>query len=204
MKHRNAAPEAGILVRVKPRSRGESVGQSPQAGGTDRQGRAEDLDELDPLEQTISIEGARVLRHDAHGLAPAPIPRAWILEGNPLARERRLAGSTDQLASAFMWDCTAGRFNWFYDTDEIVHVLEGFVILKDAAGVPRSLRPGDTFLFHAGSRYHWTVPSYIRKIGFLHAPLSREMRLIRSALERLQAPFRGAARGLGRDGPLNF
>jgi uncharacterized protein len=191
MTHRNPAADAGILMRVKPRSRAESVGKTPQAGGTDRQRTAGVLDELDPLEETISIEGARVLRHDAHGLAPAPIPRAWILEGNPLARERRLAGSIDQLASAFMWDCTAGRFDWFYDADEIVHVLEGFVILKDAAGVPRSLHAGDTFLFPAGSRYQWTVPSYIRKIGFLHAPLSREMRLIRGALERLKAPFRG-------------
>ena len=99
--------------------------------------------ELDPLEQTISIEGARVLRHEAHGLAPAPIPRAWILEGDPVAREKRLALSTDRLASAFMWDCTAGRFNWFYHEDEVVHVLEGSAIIKDAAGVRQPLHPQD-------------------------------------------------------------
>jgi uncharacterized protein len=151
---------------------------------------ADSARELDPLEQTISIEGARILRHDVHGLTPAPIPRGWILQGDPVAREKRLAGSTDQLASTSMWDCTAGRFYRFYSEDEVVHVLEGCVLIEDAAGVRQGLQAGDTFLFPAGSRYQWTVPHYIRKIGFLHAPLSREMRVVRNVLERLKAPFR--------------
>ena len=167
------------------------MGKSLQEEGTARREPADDPTvELDILEQTISIEGARALRHDAHGLVAAPIPRAWILEGNPLARNRRLAGSSDRLATAFMWDCTAGRFNWLYDSDEIAHVLEGSVILEDAAGARRALQAGDTFVFPAGSRYQWTVPGYVRKIAFLHAPLSREMRCVRGILERLTAPFR--------------
>lgn len=164
--------------------------KSPHERGAARQVTAEDpTTDFDALEQTISIEGARILRHDAHGLAPAPIPTAWILAGNPLARNKRLAGSTDRLASTFMWDCTAGTFNWFYDQDEVIHVLEGSVILEDAAGVRRRLQAGDTFLFPAGSRYQWTVQDYIRKIGFLHAPLSREMRIVWGLFERLKAPF---------------
>src|SRR5512146_2218692 len=151
--------------------------------------------ELDILEQTISIEGAGALRHDAHGLGPAPIPQAWILEGSPVARNKLLAGSSDQLASTYMWDCTAGRFNWFYDTDEVIHVLEGSVIIEDSAGVRRRLQSGDTFLFPAGSRYHWTVPNYIRKIAFLHSPLSRKMQIVRRMLKRLAAPFRRKAAG---------
>jgi uncharacterized cupin superfamily protein len=167
------------------------VAKSPHEGGARRQETAGDpASGLDALEQTISIDGARVLRHDAHELAPAPIPQAWILAGNPVAREKHLAASTDRLACASMWDCTAGRFNWLYDADEIIHVLEGSAIVKDAAGVARPLQAGDTFLFPAGSRYQWNVPSYVRKIGFLHAPLSREMRVIRGVLELLKAPFR--------------
>lgn len=166
------------------------MGRSPQEGSTARHAADDATSELDILEQTISIEGARALRHDAHGLGPAPIPRAWILEGSPVARKKRLAGSSDQLASTYMWDCTAGRFNWFYDTDEVIHVLEGSVIVEDTAGVRRRLQAGDTFLFAAGSRYHWTVPDYIRKVAFLHSPLSREMRIIRGVLRRLAAPFR--------------
>jgi len=146
--------------------------------------------ELDVLEQTSSIEDTRALRRDTHGLVPSPIPQAWILEGSPTARSKRLAVSTDQLAAAWMWDCTAGRFNWFYDDDEVVHVLEGSVTVKDAAGVQRRLQAGDTFLFPAGSWYQWTVPDYVRRIAFLHPPLSRELRIIRAILKRLTAPFR--------------
>ncbi|MGH8299008.1 MAG: cupin domain-containing protein [Steroidobacteraceae bacterium] len=167
------------------------MGKSPQERGAARWVTADDqTTDLDALEQTISMEGARVPRHDAHGLAPAPIPPASILEGDPVARDKRLAGSTDQLASTYMWDCTAGSFNWFYDADEVIHVLEGAAIVEDSAGVRQRLEAGDTFLFPAGSRYRWTVPSYVRKIAFLHAPLSREMRIIGGVLERLKAPFR--------------
>ncbi|MFZ0497609.1 MAG: cupin domain-containing protein [Steroidobacteraceae bacterium] len=156
--------------------------------------------ELDMLEQTISIEGARVLRHDDYGLVSSPIPRAWILEGEPVARSKRLTRSSDNLSATFMWDCTAGRFDWFYDDDEVIHVLEGSAVVVDAAGASQRLEVGDTFLFPAGSRYQWTVSNYVRRIGFLYPPLSREMRIIRGILKRLKAPFRrkpasAAARG---------
>lgn len=167
------------------------MGRSPQEGGATGQLTADDPTvELDMLEQTISIEGAQELRHDAHGLLPATIPRAWILEGNPVARSKRLAVGSDQLATTWMWDCTAGRFNWIYDDDEVIHVLEGSVIVQDAGGVPQRLQAGDTFLFPAGSRYQWTVPNYVRRIAFSHPPLSRELRIIRGLLSRLTAPFR--------------
>lgn len=168
------------------------MGNSPQAGGAAKRELAADdpTMELDILEQTASIEVTRELRREAHGLIPAPIPQAWILEGSPVARKRHLAGSSDELAATLMWDCTAGRFNWFYDRDEVIHVLEGSVIIEDIAGVRQRLRAGDTFLFPAGTRYHWTVPEYIRKIAFLHSPLSREMRVIKGILRRLAALFR--------------
>ena len=172
------------------------MGKSPQESGAARQVTADDPTvELDLLEQTISIEGARALRHDTHGLTSSPIPRGWVLEGEPVARKKRLAISSDRLASAMMWDCTAGRFNWFYDEDEFIHVLEGSVIIQDAAGARRRLQPGDTFLFAAGSRYHWTVADYIRKIAFLYPPLSPGMRIVRGVLKRLTAPFRGKSAG---------
>jgi uncharacterized protein len=167
------------------------MGQSPQEGGAAREISADDPTvELDVLEQTISMEGGPVLRDHAQGLVPAPIPRAWILEGNPVARKKHLASSSDRLARTLMWDCTAGRFNWFYDEDEVIHVLEGSVFIEDVAGARQRLQAGDTFLFPAGSRYLWTVSGYIRKIAFLYPPLSPEMRLVRGVLKRLTAPFR--------------
>ena len=47
-------------------------------------------------------------------LNPSPIYPAWILEGNPVARNVLLSSSADGDASSYIWDCTAGRFNWFY------------------------------------------------------------------------------------------
>jgi uncharacterized cupin superfamily protein len=167
------------------------MGKSAHESGGARQLAADDPTvELDILEQTISMEGARSLRHDAHGLTPAPIPRDWILEGNPAARDKRLAGTSDGQATAFMWDCTAGRFDWRYDADEIAHVLEGAVIVQDAAGVRQALQAGDTFHFPAGSRYQWTVPGYVRKIAFIRSPSPREGRLVRGILNGLTAPLR--------------
>lgn len=167
------------------------MGKSPQERGPVTDASPDDPTvELDVLEQTSSIEDARALRHDTHGLVPSPIPKAWILEGDPTARSKRLAVSTDQLAATWMWDCTAGRFNWFYDDDETIHVLEGSALVQDAAGVQRRLQAGDTYVFPAGSWYQWTVPDYVRRIAFLHPPLSRELRIIRGILKRLTAPFR--------------
>lgn len=166
------------------------MGKSPHQRGPVTDGSADDPTvELDVLEQTSSIEDARVLRRDSHGLAPSPIPQDWILEGNPAARSKRLAVSTDQLATTWMWDCTAGRFDWFYDDDEFIHVLEGSAVIEDAAGVQQRLQAGDTFLFPAGSHYEWKVANYVRRIGFLHPPLSRELKIIRGILRRLKAPF---------------
>jgi uncharacterized protein len=186
---------------VKREGRGADLGKSPPEGDAADELTADDpTAELEMLEQTISIEGAREPRHDAHGLVPAPIPRAWVLEGNPVARDKRLAGGGD-LPRTLMWDCTAGRFNWYYQDYEVAHVLEGSVVIEDAAGVRQWLRTGDTFLFAAGSQYQWTVPNYIRKIAFSYSPLPREVRIIQGILERVTGPFRRKPAGAtSRDG----
>lgn len=134
--------------------------------------------ELHTLKQGASAVGVEVTRENPFGLKPDPIPQEWILEGRPTARRKLLVGSSDNLASTHMWDCTAGEFNWHYEgDDEVIYVIEGSVVIEDEAGVRRRLEAGDTFLFPAGSRFHWTVPHYIRKIAFMRAPLSRKMRL---------------------------
>jgi uncharacterized cupin superfamily protein len=104
-------------------------------------------------------------------LNPSPIYPKWVIEGNPIARNKVLSSSADGTASTFLWDCTAGRFNWFYDVDETVYVIEGGVIVKDLAGASRRLSAGDTIFFPAGARAEWHVEEYIRKIAFCRTPL---------------------------------
>ena len=108
----------------------------------------------------------------AVSLNPSPIHPGWILEGNPVARNKVLSSSADGTASTLIWDCTAGRFNWIYDVDETIYVIAGGVVLRDHAGA-RRLSAGDTIFFPAGARAEWHVEDYIRKIAFCRAPLPR-------------------------------
>lgn len=129
-----------------------------------------------------------------HGLEPAPINEGWILEGKPVTRCRLLSGSTDDMAMTAMWDCTAGRFHWYYDVDETICVLEGSIILIDPAGTRHTLHSMDTFFFPAGTRYDWTVPVYVRKIAFLHTPLSPKVRVARRLFRRVKGLLPGGSK----------
>lgn len=102
------------------------------------------------------------------------------LDGNPIARGSVLYRSADTMAFTALWDCTAGRFNWFYDVDEMVYIVDGAVMIGSGPGSQRVLEAGDTFFFPAGTSAQWTVPAYVRKVAFLHVPLSRKMRVLRS------------------------
>ena len=100
-----------------------------------------------------------------------PIDPAWILEGSPVARNKLIAESDDKMASTLMWDCTAGRFNWYYGCDESICVVEGSVIIRDHLGITRNLIPGDSAFFPTGSSAEWTVNTYVRKIAIMRQPM---------------------------------
>ena len=128
-------------------------------------------------------------------LNPAPINADWILEGNPVARCHFLSNNRDGSFSV-IWDCTAGRFNWFYGLDETVYIIEGSVILKDQNGVLRRASAGDTVHFPMGSQAEWLVETYIRKVAFCSNPKS----LLRRALGRAWRTTKRLA-GSGRAEP---
>jgi uncharacterized protein len=123
----------------------------------------------------MSAERIRELQAAQVNLSPSPICASWVLEGNPIARNKLVSVSADGAARSYIWDCTAGRFNWFYGADETIYVIEGGVVLKDASGAIRRLRAGDTYLFPAGARTEWHVESYIRKFAIIRAPLPRPL-----------------------------
>ena len=105
-------------------------------------------------------------------LEPAPINSDWILEGNPKARNKVIFKSADGTAWTMIWECTAGRFNWFYSCDETVHIVEGDVTITTATGTVIA-SPGSAFFFPAGSSATWQVDSYVRKVAFLRHTLPR-------------------------------
>jgi uncharacterized protein len=124
-------------------------------------------------------------------LAPSPINEDWIVEGAPAARSAILSRSRDETACTIMWDCTAGKFRWFYDFDETVHILEGSVWIDDGQG-PRRVGPGDVVFFPVGSSALWEVETYVRKLAFcrktLPAPIGAAVKMLRA----VRAAMRGS------------
>lgn len=106
-------------------------------------------------------------------LKPDPIDPTWVLEGNPVARSGQWSRSLDTTTSCWVWDCTAGRFNWYFDADEMIYVMEGEVIVTSEGQAQRSLRAGDAALFYAGTQAEWYVPNYVRKYAILRPHMTK-------------------------------
>src|ERR1700693_6383205 len=124
----------------------------------------------------------------------APIDASWILAAEPVARLALLSSSADGTASTYYWDCTAGRFNWYYAFDETLHILEGFVTLKAPCGSSRRVGAGDTVFFPAGSQPEWTVDKYIRKLAFCRTPLPAYLISARDVGRRLKRLLTGGGK----------
>lgn len=122
-----------------------------------------------------------------------PIRPEWILEGAPVARIECLSTSEDGTASTFYWDCTAGRFNWFYSFDETLHILEGSFSLKFPDGNMRRVDAGDVVYFPKGSCAEWTVDAYVRKLAFCRTALPGVLVSGRNLLRRVRRLGRGNA-----------
>jgi uncharacterized cupin superfamily protein len=119
-------------------------------------------------------------------LVANPIVPSWILDGKPVARLELLSSSADGTASTYFWDCTAGRFNWFYGFDETLHILEGEVTLKFPTGASHRVVAGDTIFFPAGSTAEWTVNHYVRKLAFCRTPVPGYLTFARQLVRRLR------------------
>ena len=131
-------------------------------------------------EPAIVVASANVI------LKPAPITPAWILDGNPQARNRELSHSADWGAWTMVWDCTAGKFEWHYDIDETVHFIEGSVTIE-ADGMPaRVFGPGDVIFFAAGSKATWEIESYIRKVAFCRKTLPAPVQVLQKIYSRVR------------------
>lgn len=114
-----------------------------------------------------------------------PINAEWILEGTPIARSAIISRNADGGAYTVIWECTSGRFNWFYRDDETIYVLEGSVLLSSESGEGHRLGPGNTAHFPAGSLAVWSVDFYVRKVAFYRTPLPRQLMFAIRAARRL-------------------
>jgi hypothetical protein len=140
-----------------------------------------------PNETAIQFASASVSMH------PSPIDPEWILDGKPVARNDLLSSSADGTANTFLWECTPGRFNWYYPIDETLYLIAGSVSIRDAQGKVTRVGPGDSVFFPAGSWAEWTVHEQVRKVAFCRKPLPRQ--LVRA--KRVYRFFKNLLRGTG-------
>ena len=108
-------------------------------------------------------------------LVSAPIPADWILGGTPKAWEKEVVTSGDRISRTFIWECSAGHFNWHYSKDESVVVLSGEAFLMQPDGLAVRFGAGDVGYFPAGTTCTWRVPGQFRKIAVLREPMWRSV-----------------------------
>ena len=130
--------------------------------------------------------GSRLLRvsHGEVELEDHPINPDWVLEGTPHARISFWAESEDGTTSHWTWDCTAGRFRWYYEVDESIVIIQGGASLRVDDEPPMILQAGDAAYFPAGHWVTWTVDSYVRKHAVVRVPVPRSMRYAVNGLGR--------------------
>jgi uncharacterized cupin superfamily protein len=103
----------------------------------------------------------------AANLTPSPIKPSWIIEGNPVAQSSVLSKSADGLAQIIVWECSEGKFNWYYDLEETLLILEGSVVLENDTMSPTLYGPGDIICFKDGAHAKWFVESRVKKLAFV-------------------------------------
>ena len=99
-------------------------------------------------------------------LEPSPIEPSWIIEGNPEARKHVLSTSACGTTQTLIWSCTEGKFNWYYDVDETIMILEGSIVLESEGMPPKRYGVGDVIFFRDGAHAKWHVEGYVKKVAF--------------------------------------
>jgi uncharacterized cupin superfamily protein len=116
-------------------------------------------------------------------LEEQPIEPTWIKQGKPLARARIIGESPDGLLTTGVWECTAGTFTWIFYNDEIVHIVEGEVRVRDGA-TTHVLVPGSVAYFPRGLETVWEVPEYVKKHFVLRMPKVSRLRRVAGAVKQ--------------------
>lgn len=129
-----------------------------------------------------------------------PISPSAMRSGNPVMRYEEHSSTVDGAAWTMVWDCTRSTFDWYYEFDEVVVILEGSVRVTDCHGRTHTLNVGDAGYFPCGTTWFWEVDHYVRKVAFCHNPIPRGLRLPVRIVRRLAREIRELAHKLQRIG----
>jgi uncharacterized cupin superfamily protein len=99
------------------------------------------------------------------------LPQHEILEGTPDARCVFLAKSADDGAAHGFWSCNPGRYEFVFDYDEFVYVIEGaMTVTEHGTGRTFDVRAGDAAHFAQGVTTTWHVTEKLTKYFVARAP----------------------------------
>jgi uncharacterized cupin superfamily protein len=122
-------------------------------------------------------------------LTPSPIEPSWIIEGDPQATSCLVSGSTDGFGCTIVWHCTEGKFNWYYDFDETILILEGAIVLESVGMAPTRYGPGDVIFFKNGAHAKWHVEGHVKKLAFCLKTQPYALGLMVRAINKLKRMF---------------
>ena len=109
----------------------------------------------------IPTTAAQLPADDAQ-LPPAPVPPEWVRQGTPRASAQMLTRSPDGGLVTGVWECTPGRFRWYFACDEVVVILRGTGTVRIGA-VEHALVPGASVYFPIGTDSEWKIHTTLRK-----------------------------------------
>src|SRR6476661_4818408 len=115
-----------------------------------------------------------------------PIEPSWIIEGNPVSRSKILSTSADGTSSTIIWSCTEGRFNWYYDVDETIMILEGSIVLESDGMPLKRYGVGDVIFFRNGAHAKWHVEGHVKKVAFFRQTNPLGLGLVVRAVNKLK------------------
>lgn len=131
-------------------------------------------------------------------LKAAPIEPSWIIEGSPEARSHLVSTSACKTAWTMIWSCTQGKFNWHYDFDETVVILEGSILLEVDGAPPARYGAGDVILFRTGAHAKWHVEDRVKKVAFCRLNNPAPLGLAIRAANKLKSLMPGQPAASGR------
>ena len=140
-------------------------------------------------------------RPEAMTMRPSPIEPGWIHRGTPVTRSGDHSAARDNFAWTSVWDCTRGTFEWHFDMDETVYILDGRVRVTDAYGSTHTLTAGSIGYFPAHTTWLWEVDHYVRKVAFLRREVPIGLRFATRLFSRLNLGKRVRSRPRDPDAP---
>lgn len=93
----------------------------------------------------------------------------WVKRGQPNFRATEFYRSADGSTTSGLFECDASEFEWHYDKDEAIYLLEGRVEME-YLGQRFTVTPGQRVFFKAGTVAKWHVIEKVRKTWTIYQP----------------------------------